>query len=57
MIFIIYYFLRGFDWIYLFKKKKLLKKKKINFLLFDTIIHPNFRKKGLSKILIKKIIL
>mgnify|MGYP001250414688 FL=1 len=38
------------------RKKKLIKKKnKINFLLFDTIIiHPNYRKKGLSKILMKK---
>lgn len=37
------------------KKKFIKEKKKINFLLFDTIIiHPNFRKKGLSKILMKK---
>ena len=38
------------------RKKKLIKdKNKINFLLFDTIIiHPNYRKKGLSKILMKK---
>ena len=40
------------------RKKKLIKekKKKLIFLLFDTIIiiHPNFRNKGLSKILMKK---
>ena len=36
-------------------KQLVMNKKKINFLLFDTIIiHPNYRNKGLSKLLMKK---